>query len=122
MTTSSPIKPELLDQLLANYTEPEDLTGQVGLFKQLKKALIERALGAELCCTGSPLGAHQPKEADANALERGQLRMDPERGKAEAVTLTVTEFLILKASAIRPRGGQEPQRSHGCGPRRSNLC
>jgi len=48
MTTNPVIKPELLDQLLANYTKPEDLTGEDGLFKQLKKALIERALGAEL--------------------------------------------------------------------------
>jgi putative transposase len=48
MTTNSTITPELLDQLLANYTKPEDLTGEDGLFKQLKKALIERALGAEL--------------------------------------------------------------------------
>ena len=47
MTTNSTITPELLDQLLANYTKPEDLTGENGLFKQLKKALIERALGAE---------------------------------------------------------------------------
>src|SRR3984885_11410878 len=49
MTTSTTtITPELLDQLLANYEKPEDLTGDDGLFKQLKKALIERALGAEL--------------------------------------------------------------------------
>jgi len=48
MTTDSTITPELLDQLLANYSKPEDLTGEHGLFKQLKKALIERALGAEL--------------------------------------------------------------------------
>ncbi len=48
MTTDSTITPELLDQLLANYSKPEDLTGESGLFKQLKKALIERALGAEL--------------------------------------------------------------------------
>ena len=48
MTTESTITPELLDQLLANYKKPEDLTGENGLFKQLKKALIERALGAEL--------------------------------------------------------------------------
>ncbi len=47
MTTDS-IKPELLDQLLANYQKPEDLTGENGLFKQLKKALLERALSAEL--------------------------------------------------------------------------
>ena len=44
MTTDSTITPELLDQLLANYEKPEDLTGENGLFKQLKKALIERAL------------------------------------------------------------------------------
>src|ERR1700745_1888969 len=48
MTTNSTITPELLDQLLANYEKPEDLTGEDGLFKQLKKALIERVLGAEL--------------------------------------------------------------------------
>ena len=48
MTTKSTITPELLDQLLANYEKPDDLIGEAGLFKQLKKALIERALGAEL--------------------------------------------------------------------------
>ncbi|MFG3594296.1 transposase [Bradyrhizobium sp. RDI18] len=48
MTTETTFTPELLDQLLANYEKPEDLTGTDGLFKQLKKALIERALGAEL--------------------------------------------------------------------------
>ena len=48
MATNSAITSELLDQLLANYEKPEDLTGEDGLFKQLKKALIERALGAEL--------------------------------------------------------------------------
>lgn len=46
--TMTQISPELLDQLLAGYEKPEDLTGADGLFKQLKKALIERALGAEL--------------------------------------------------------------------------
>jgi transposase-like protein len=48
MTNNSTITSELLDQLLANYEKPEDLIGADGLFKQLKKALIERALGAEL--------------------------------------------------------------------------
>jgi transposase-like protein len=47
MTTGSTITPELLDQLLVNYEKPEDLTEEDRLFKQLKKALIERALGAE---------------------------------------------------------------------------
>jgi two-component system, OmpR family, response regulator ChvI len=47
-----------------------------------------------------------PKETDAKALDRGLLRMDPERHtctwKNEPVTLTVTEFLILQALATRP--------------------
>lgn len=42
------IKQELIDELLKSYEKPEDLLGDEGLFKQLKKALIERALGAEL--------------------------------------------------------------------------
>ena len=45
MMTDSTIAPELMDRLLDNYAKPE---GQDGIFKQLKKALIERALGAEL--------------------------------------------------------------------------
>src|SRR5208337_2469398 len=48
MANDSMITQELLDQLLVNYKKPEDLLGEEGLFKQLKKALIERALGAEL--------------------------------------------------------------------------
>jgi two-component system response regulator ChvI len=49
----------------------------------------------------------ETKEATAaKALERGQLRMDPERHTCtwqnEPVTLTVTEFMILQALATRP--------------------
>ena len=45
MTT---LRPELLDELLSGYEKPEDLLGEEGLFRQLKEALLERALGAEL--------------------------------------------------------------------------
>jgi putative transposase len=41
--------PEILDQILAGGSlKPEDLGGEDGLFRRLKKALLERALGAEL--------------------------------------------------------------------------
>src|SRR5918993_4158043 len=56
----------------------------------------------------SPKDGQQPtKEVESKTtLERGQLRMDPERHtctwKGEPVTLTVTEFLILQALATRP--------------------
>ena len=42
------IKDELLDQLLEGYQKPEDLLGEDGIFQELKKALVEKALGAEL--------------------------------------------------------------------------
>jgi putative transposase len=42
------IRKELLDELLAGYESPEDLTGPEGLLKRLTGALVERALGAEL--------------------------------------------------------------------------
>jgi len=61
------------------------------------KAILRRA---------NPKEAAAQKETEAKILERGHLRMDPERHactwKDEPVTLTVTEFLILQALATRP--------------------
>jgi two-component system response regulator ChvI len=61
------------------------------------RALLRRRL---------PKGGIATKESDANAIERGQLRMDPERHsctwKNEPIALTVTEFLVLQALASRP--------------------
>lgn len=48
MTLPKTIPAELLDSLLANYQTPEDLIGANGLLKQLTKALVERALEAEM--------------------------------------------------------------------------
>src|SRR5262245_40896292 len=39
---------DLLDKLIEGYQKPEDLIGENGLLKQLTKALIERAMKAEL--------------------------------------------------------------------------
>ena len=42
------IRPEVLDELLSGYKKPSDLFGGDGIFRQLKKRLLERALNAEL--------------------------------------------------------------------------
>jgi putative transposase len=42
------IDKDVLDKLIANYQRPEDLIGENGLLKQLTKALVERAMEAEL--------------------------------------------------------------------------
>ena len=48
MTTPKPLSAGLIDSLLADYKKPEDLIGEHGLLKQLTKALVERALQAEM--------------------------------------------------------------------------
>jgi two-component system, OmpR family, response regulator ChvI len=67
--------------------------------------LIERVKA--ILHRSSPMDGRAPKEINAaKVLERGMLRMDPERHtcrwKNEPVTLTVTEFFILQALASRP--------------------
>jgi len=47
MTVSKPPK-DLIDKVMSNYKNPEDLLGENGILKQLTKALVERALEAEL--------------------------------------------------------------------------
>jgi putative transposase len=39
---------KLVDKLLADYKKPEDIIGENGLLKQLTKALLERAMQAEM--------------------------------------------------------------------------
>ena len=70
-----------------------------------QRLLVERVKA--VLRRGAPKDATTTKEVDsAKVLERGLLRMDPERHtctwKGEPVTLTVTEFLILQALATRP--------------------
>src|SRR5437773_261590 len=56
------IPDELIDQLLGEYTGPEQLTGPDGLINQLRRRLIERAAGAELeQHLGYPAGAEAPE-------------------------------------------------------------
>lgn len=43
-----PIDPKLIDRLIAEYKNPEDIIGESGLLKQLTKAVLERALQAEM--------------------------------------------------------------------------
>ena len=70
-----------------------------------QRLLVERVKA--ILRRGGPKDGAVVKETDARkVLERGLLRMDPERHtctwKGDPVTLTVTEFLILQALAARP--------------------
>src|ERR671912_2341921 len=48
MEDTMSIDPKLVDQLLGDYRKPEQIVGENGLQKQLTKALLERAMNAEL--------------------------------------------------------------------------
>jgi putative transposase len=42
------LDPKFIDELAKKYTNPEDIFGKDGLFKQIQKALLERMLSGEL--------------------------------------------------------------------------
>ncbi|MFT0890965.1 response regulator [Pseudochelatococcus sp. G4_1912] len=70
-----------------------------------QRLLVERVRA--VLRRAAPRDQAMPRETDAaRVLERGLLKMDPERHTStwrnEPVTLTVTEFLILQALALRP--------------------
>ena len=67
---------DLIDELLACYQKPEDLIGENGLLKQLTKALVERALQAEMA---EHLGhhKHEPVTNSAGNARKGKSRKTP---------------------------------------------
>ena len=73
------IDPKFIDELLKQYRTPEDILGRDGLIKQLTKAVLERALEAEL-------GHHLRQEPAAGVAHAGETHGAPE-GPAGAPTL-----------------------------------
>ena len=98
MTKRKVEQPDLIDVLLADYKKPEDLLGENGILKQLTKAIVERALQAELA---AHLG-HDKHEAVAN--DSGNTR-----NGSSAKTLK-GDFGALPIEIPRDRDGSfEPQ-------------
>jgi two-component system response regulator ChvI len=68
------------------------------LLMERVKAILRRSSAGKEGATAAP--------SQATVVERGKLKMDPERHTChwdgKPVTLTVTEFLILQALALRP--------------------
>ena len=94
-------KDEEIDELFGLKMGADDF-----IRKPFSQRLLVERVKAVLRRFAPKDGRARRSEADAKALERGQLEMDPERHtctwKGEPVTLTVTEFLILQALAQRP--------------------
>jgi two-component system response regulator ChvI len=94
-------KDEEIDELFGLKMGADDF-----IRKPFSQRLLVERVKAILRRSGAKDAAAPARAEDAKALERGQLRMDPERHtctwKGEPVTLTVTEFLILQSLAQRP--------------------
>ena len=88
------IKKEVLDELIKDYKKPEDLIGENGLLKQLTKALLERAMSAELT---SHLGYEKHDPAGYNSGNS--------RNGATAKTLK-GEFGEIAIETPRDRNGE----------------
>jgi len=69
------ISQKLLDQLIADCKKPEDLIGENGILKQLTKALLERAMQAEIT---DHLGYPRNAPAGKNS---GNFRNDSDKKK-----------------------------------------
>jgi two-component system response regulator ChvI len=94
-------KDEEIDELFGLKMGADDF-----IRKPFSQRLLVERVKAILRRAGAKDASAAPRTEDAKALERGLLRMDPERHtctwKGEPVTLTVTEFLILQSLAQRP--------------------
>ncbi|MBA4221272.1 response regulator transcription factor [Bosea sp. (in: a-proteobacteria)] len=94
-------KDEEIDELFGLKMGADDF-----IRKPFSQRLLVERVKAILRRAGGKDASAVVRTEDAKALERGLLRMDPERHtctwKGEPVTLTVTEFLILQSLAQRP--------------------
>lgn len=79
------INKELIDRLLAECETPEDVIGESGLLKQLTKAVLERALQAELS-THLGYEKHAPEGRNGGNSRNGSSR---KRLKGEFGTLEI---------------------------------
>ena len=93
-------KDEEIDELFGLKMGADDY-----ISKPFSQRLIVERVKAILRRSSSKEGA-APATTQAAIVERGKLKMDPERHTChwdnKPVTLTVTEFLILQALAMRP--------------------
>ena len=78
------IKQELLDELLEGYEKPEDLLGENGILQELKKALVEKALGAELTHhLGYEKGSPPSRKATNTRNGHGKKKVKGSEGEME---------------------------------------
>ena len=84
MTSIHTKQEALLDELLKDYTDPQDILGEHGLLKQLTKRVVERVLEAELTAHlgYAPHVRHGPEEPNARN-GKGQKTVQTDTGPVD---------------------------------------
>ena len=122
MTQRKVAQPDLIDFLLADYKKPEDLIGEHGILKQLTKAIVERALQAELA---AHLG-HDKHEAVANDTSntRNGSSAKTLKGDFGALPRETATAALSRSSLpnIRPAGPASTTRFCRCTPAAERGC
>jgi putative transposase len=88
-------RPELIDELLKDYRNPEDLMGSEGIVKQLTTALIERCLTAEI-------DTHLQAERAEPAVERSNNRRNGHSKKTITGEFGVAEIAVPRVGVASP--------------------
>jgi transposase-like protein len=86
MASVDPKQEALLDELLKDYTDPQDILGEHGLLKHLTKRVVERALEAELAAHlgYAPHARHGPGAGNSRN-SKGQKTVRTETGQFDLV-------------------------------------
>ena len=83
----SGIRDDLIDELLQGYEKPEDIVGDSGLLKQLTKAILERALEAELTHQlGYPKNSPEGKNNGNSRNGKGTKTLKTDHGELSITT------------------------------------
>ncbi len=83
----SGIRDDLIDELLKGYEKPEDIVGESGLLKQLTKAILERALEAELTHQlGYPKNSPEGKNNGNSRNGKGTKTLKTDHGELSITT------------------------------------
>src|SRR5438132_2422284 len=95
------IDKKVIDQLLADYKKPEDIIGENGLLKELTKAILERALEAEMTDhlgyeKHDPAGQHRGNTRNGKSRknlkgEFCELELETPRDRKESVDPKITD-------------------------------
>ncbi len=85
MTRKTDKTTELLDELLADCSSPEEILGQNGLLKQLTKGLVERALEGEL---NAHLG-YAPHDVETKATDNSRNGKSRKQLQTESGTVEI---------------------------------